>query len=190
MAVAEQVARQHGYPDIQAFVIARTRDGASMAAISHEAGLHKDWLARHLDRIDPAAARVVRRQAGERPDIRWRPALRLLGYPDVATYLRERHVEQHQTVSAIAAEVGLSHHAVSSALRRHGLDCVAHAAKRHEAHQRAADVAARLGYPDVAAYISNRRSGEWTWAAIAAESGQSQTWLRRHAAPEHRTRSR
>jgi lambda repressor-like predicted transcriptional regulator len=190
MAVAEQVARQHGYPDIQAFVIARTRDGASMAAISHEAGLHKDWLARHLDRIDPAAAGVARRQAGERPDIRWRPALQLLGYPDVATYLRERHLEQHQTVSAIAAEVGLSHHAVTSALRRHGLDRVAHAAKRHEAQQRAADVAARLGYPDVAAYISNRRSGDWTWAAIAAESGQSQTWLRRHAGPEHRARSR
>ena len=187
MAVADEVARQHGYPDLRAFVIARTQDGASLAAISREAGLHKDWLSRHLGRIDPAAAEAARRRATERPDVLWRPALRLLGYPDVATYLRERHLEQHQTVNTIA---GLSHHAVTAALRRHGLDCVAHAAKRHDARQRAADVAVRLGYSDVAAYISDRRSGGWTWSAIAAESRQSQTWLRRHAGPEHRARSR
>jgi transposase len=190
MAIADQVARLHGYPDIGAFILARMRDGASMAAISGEAGLHKDWVSRHLARIDHAAADLARQQAGERPDLRWRPAVRRLGYPDVATYLRERHLEQHQTVNAIAAEIGVSHHAVSAALRRHGLDPVAHAARCHQAQRRAADVAAGLGYPDIAAYISDRRSGGWTWAAIAAESGQPQTWLRRHAGPEYRARSR
>jgi transposase len=189
MAIADQVARLHGYPDIGAFILARTREGASMAAISREAGLHKDWLSRHLARIDPAAADLARRQAGERPDLRWRPALGQLGYPDVATYLRDRHLQQHQTVNAIAAETGLSHHAVSAALRRDGLDPVAHAAKRHGAQQRATELAVRLGYPDIADYISDRRSAGRTWAAIAAESGQPQTWLRRHAGPEHRATS-
>jgi hypothetical protein len=189
MALADQVAQLHGYPDISAFILARSREGASMAAISREAGLHKDWLSRHLVRIDPAAAGLARRQAGEQADLRWRPALQQLGYPDVPNYLRDRHLEQHQTVNAIAAETGLSHHAVRAALRRHGLDHVAHAAKRHQAQQRAADVAARLGYPDIAAYIRHRRSAGWTWAAIAAESGQPQTWLRRHAGPEHRAPS-
>lgn len=107
--------------------------------------------------------------------------LQLLGYPDVASYLRDRHVERHQTVNAIAAETGLSHHAVAGALRRHGLATVPHVRKRSEASRRAAEVAARLGHADIGAYISSRRAKGWTWRAIAAESGQPETWLRRHA---------
>ncbi len=181
-ATAEQAARHVGYPDIGAFVLARTQDGASMAAISRAAGLHKDWLSRHLGRVDPAVAAAARQYSRELPDLRLRPILRRLGYPNVGSYLRERHVEQHQTVNAIADELGLSHHAVSAALRRHGLAPVPHSAKRHEALQRAADVAGRLGYADVAGYIGDRRSAGWTWKAIAAESAQPESWLRRHAA--------
>jgi hypothetical protein len=189
VAAADDVAQQHGYPDIRAFVLARTQDGASMAAISRDAGLHKDWLSRHLSRVDPATADVIRRRGSDRPDARWRPALGRLGYPDVATYLRERHVDQHQSLNAIAAEIGMSHHAVTAALRRHGLASVAHAAKRHEALQRAAAVAAGLGYAEVAGYIGDRRSRGWTWKAISAESGQPEAWLRRHAAGrDHRAR--
>jgi hypothetical protein len=182
LATADDVASRRGYPSIQAFVLARNRDGASMATISREAGLHKDWLSRNLGRIDPTAADAARRRSGDGPDVRWRPALRRLGYPDVATYLRDRQLEQHQTVNAIAAEVGMSHHAVTAALRRHDLASFAHAAKRHEALQRAADVAAGLGYADMGAYIGDRRSAGWTWQAIAAESGQPESWLRRRAA--------
>ncbi len=51
-------------------------------------------------------------------------------------------------MNAIAAEVGLSNHAVEGALRRHGLTVVAFRmpAKRHVASLRAAQVAASLGY--------------------------------------------
>jgi hypothetical protein len=182
LATAADVARQRGYPDIRAFVLARTGDGASMAAISREAGLHKDWLSRHLVRIDPVAADEARRRSEDRPDVRWRPALQRLGYPDVAAYLRDRHLKQHQTVNAIAAEIGVSHQAATAALRRHGLASVAHAAKRHEALERAADVATGLGYADVASYVGDRRSAGWTWRAIARESGQPESWLRRRRA--------
>src|SRR5580704_899511 len=181
-ALAADVAQRHGYPDIGAFVIARIRGGASMAAISRDAGLHKDWLSRHLGRLDPAAAQAARSLEVARLDVRWHPSLRLLGYSDVGTYLRERHLEQHQTVNAMAAEMGLSHHAVTAALRRHGIGAVAHASKRQHARQREAEVAAQLGYQDIAAYVSDRRSAGWTWLAIAADSGQPPTWLRRHAA--------
>lgn len=104
-----------------------------------------------------------------------------LGFPDVPSYLHERHIVQHRTINSIAAEVGLTHHAVESALRRHGLARVAHAAKRHEADLRAAQVAAHLGFDAIADYISRRRTADWTWGAISAESGQPQSWLRRHA---------
>jgi hypothetical protein len=57
--VAADVARRHGYPDIGTFVLARAAGGASLAAISREAGLHKDWLSRHLGDIDPGAAAAV-----------------------------------------------------------------------------------------------------------------------------------
>ena len=57
--VADEVARRYGYPDLGAFVLARMADGASLAAISREAGLHKDWLSRHLADVAPAAAAAV-----------------------------------------------------------------------------------------------------------------------------------
>jgi AraC-like DNA-binding protein len=178
--VAAEVARQQGYPDIQALVLARTAAGASLAAISREAGLHKDWLSRHLGRLDPAVATAARRHGPDRHDAPWLPALRRLGFADVPAYLRERHVVRHWSVNAIAAEIGISYHAVESGLRRHGLARVAHAAKRHAAEQRAAEVAAGLGFESVAAYVTQRRGVGWTWQAMSAESGQPQTWLRRH----------
>jgi len=181
--VAAGAARRLGYPDLAAFVRDRARAGASLAAMSREAGLDKDWLSRHLRRLDPAAAAEAAAAASRRHDAPWQPALLRLGFPDVASYLRDRHVTAHWTVNAVAAEAGLSYHAVESALRRHGLSRVAHAAQRHAAQQRADLVAAGLGFDSIAAYLAARRTAGWTWQAIAAESGQPPTWLRRRAAP-------
>jgi hypothetical protein len=177
--VAAHVAGQQGYPDIGAFVLDQVTRGASLAAISRQAGLSKDWLSRHLPDIDPQAA-AARQQRPGRWDARWQPALRQLGFPDVASYLHDRHIVQHRTVNAIAAETGLAHHAVESALRRHGLAKTVHAAKRHAASQRAARIAAGLGFDTVADYVGDRRAAGWTWRAMATESGQPESWLRRH----------
>jgi lambda repressor-like predicted transcriptional regulator len=181
--VAADAAERHGYPDIGAFVLARVADGASLAAISRQAGLHKDWLSRHLGDVDPAAAAAAQQRCPDRWDARWLPVLRRLGFSDVPSYLCDRHIVQHQTVNAIAAEVGLSHHAIESSLRRHGLARVAHAAKRHAARQRAAHVAADLGFGSVADYVAQRRAAGWTWQAMSAEAGQPPSWLRRQAMP-------
>jgi AraC-like DNA-binding protein len=178
--VAAVVAHRHGYRDIGTFVLDRVTAGASLAAISRQAGLDKDWLSRHLADIDPAAAAAARQRGPGRWDARWRSALDGLGFPDVASYLHERHIARHWTVNAIAAEVGLANHAVESALRRHGLARTAHAAKRHAAGQRAAQVAAGLGFDSIPGYVRDRRAAGWTWRAISAESGQPQSWLRRH----------
>jgi AraC-like DNA-binding protein len=180
--VAAEVARRHGYPDLGSFVLARTADGASLAAISREAGLHKDWLSRHLADVAPAVTTAVPGQRPARPDARWQPALHRLGFPDVASYLRERHLHQHRTVNVMAAEVGVTHHAIESALHRHGLDRVAHVATRQAAAERSAQVAARLGYHSLDGYLRERRAAGWTWRAMAAESGQPESWLRRQAA--------
>jgi hypothetical protein len=180
--VAADAAARAGYPDIWALVLARVFAGASLAAVSREAGLHKDWLSRHLKEIDPDAAAAVHRALAARRDAGWRPALRRLGFPDVPSYLRDRHLARHRTVAAIAAEAGLSHHAVAAALRRHGLDRTPHAAKRHASRQRGAEVAAGFGFESMADYLTRRRAAGWTWRAIAAESGQPPSWVRRQAA--------
>ncbi len=180
-AVAAGVAERHGYPDIGTFVLARVAGGDSLAAISRSAGLHKDWLSRHLAGLDPRAAAAVPRLRPARPDARWQPALARLGFPDVPSYLRDRHVQQHWTANAIAAEAGLSHHAVQAALRQHELDWEAHTAKRHGARERAARVAAGLGFDSMASYVGQRRAVGWTWRAMSAESGQPESWLRRQA---------
>jgi AraC-like DNA-binding protein len=180
--VAATAARRAGHPNIRTLVLTRAAGGASLATISREAGLHKDWLSRHLGDIDPEAASAVRALQHERWDAGWRPALSRLGFADVVGYLRDRHITRHWTVSAIAAEAGLSHHAVTSALRRHGLGQTAHAAKRHASRQRAAEVATGLGFDDISGYLASRRAAGWTWQAIAAESGQPPSWARRRAA--------
>jgi len=179
--IAAEVASRHGYPDLGTFVLARVEQGASLAAISREAGLNKDWLSRHLGCVDPAAAEAVRRRRPQRLDTRWLPVLARLGFPDVASYLHERHIVQHWTVNAIAAEAGLTRHAVETSLRRHGLVPVAHAAKRHAASQRAAQVAARLGFDSMASYVAERRGAGWTRHAMAEECAQPPSWLRRQA---------
>ena len=180
-SVADEVARRHGHADLGSFVLARVEEGASLAVISREAGLNKDWLSRHLGCVDPAAAQAARQQRPQRLDARWQPALARLGFPDVASYLHERHIVRHWTVNAIAAEAGLTHHTVESALRRHGLGRMPHAAKRHAASQRAAQVAARLGFDTMAGYVADRRAAGWTWQAMAQECGQPPSWLRRQA---------
>ncbi len=58
-------ARQLGYPDIGSLVQARMADGASLAEISREAGLHKDWLSRHPRSRRPRR-RPPRRDSGTR----------------------------------------------------------------------------------------------------------------------------
>ena len=75
------------------------------------------------------------------------------------------------------------HYTVRAALRRHGVASVAHAAKRHAASQRAAQVAGRLGFDSMAGYVADRRAAGWTWAAMAAECAQPSSWLRRQARP-------
>src|SRR5215475_4340159 len=111
-AVATAAAAQHGYADIGALVSARTLDGASLASISREIGLHKDWLSRHLGRLDPVAAGLASEQRSKRADQAWIPALTGLGYSNIAAYLRDRHLTGHQTVNMIATEIGVSHHSV------------------------------------------------------------------------------
>jgi hypothetical protein len=179
-SVAASAAARGGYADIGTLVRARTAEGASLAAISREAGLHKDWLSRHLPHLDPAAAAVARSRTTDADD-RWLQVLARLGFADVAGFLRDRHDREHRTVNQIAAEVGMSYHTVEAAMRRHGIIRVAHAAKRHAAAARADRVAAVLGFADVADYVARRRAQGWTWSAMAAESGQPQTWLRRQS---------
>jgi lambda repressor-like predicted transcriptional regulator len=180
--VATRVAREQGYPTLAAYVLARTSSGASLAAISREAGLHKDWLHRHLAEMDPAVAAAVRQEPAERDGPRWHQAVTKLGFADVPSYLRDRHLVRHQPVSAIASEIGMSNHAVAAAMTRHGVARTAHAGKRSAARERVARVQAVLGVDSVPSYVAGRRAAGWTWQAIAAECGQPPTWLRRQAA--------
>jgi hypothetical protein len=180
--VAARVASEQSYPTLGAYVLARVASGASLAAISREAGLHKDWLHRHLAEVDPAVAAAARPGPAGRDGPRWLQAIAALGFDDVPSYLRDRHLVRHQTVSAIGGEVGMSNHAVAAALTRHGLARTAHAGKRKAARERVAQVAAVLGVDSMPRYVAERRAAGWTWQAIAAECSQPASWVRRQAA--------
>lgn len=176
LTVATRVAERFGFDDFTSYVRSRLAAGLSMAAISREAGLHKDWVCRHLSRV------ASEPELGGRPDHRdqrWRPILDRLGFPDLPSYLRTRHVDEHRTVAAIAEESGVSPRTVNAAMRRHGISRTEHAAKRHAAAARDEATAARLGYPSLTAYIEARRGAGLSWAMMAEESGIPETSLRR-----------
>jgi lambda repressor-like predicted transcriptional regulator len=180
--VAAKAAAELGFPDVGALVADRVLAGHSLAAISREAGLHKDWLSRHLKVVDPDTADAIAEHARVlRLDAPWLPVLAGLGFLSVSDYLRDRHVLQARSVQAIAAETGLSRTSVQTALARHGVTRVSHATSRRQVRDRAAGVAARFGFPDVAAYLADRRAAGLSWKVIAAECGQSQSWVRRRA---------
>jgi hypothetical protein len=180
--IAHEAALRQGYPGIGQLILDKVRAGRSLAAISLDCGLHKDWMARHLNRVDPAAAELARSTRYLTLDARWLPAIRGLGFDDVAGYLRQRHLVEHLSINAIAREVAVSAPAVKSALERHGLTASPHAAKRHAAERREQEVAAALGVESIADFVRRRRMLGQTWREIAAESGQPETWLRRHGA--------
>jgi hypothetical protein len=180
-AVAREAARKQGYASVGGLVRDKLAAGQSLAAISRECGLGKDWMARHLHRIDPPAAELARSGPRHALDARWLPVARRLGFGDVAGYLRQRHLIDHASVNAIAREAGMSFHAAKSALERHGLTVSPHVTKRRVAELRRTEVAASLGAPSIAEYVRGRRALGWTWREIAAEAGQPETWLRRQA---------
>lgn len=180
--VAAKAAAELGFPDVGALVVDRVLAGHSLAAISREAGLHKDWLSRHLRAVDPATADAIADHARvARLDAPWLPVLADLGFTTVPDYLRDRHGDRALSVQAIAAETGLSRTSVRTALARHGLDHVSHATSRRHVQDRADEVATRFGFPDVAAYLADRRAAGLSWKVIAAECGRSQSWVRRRA---------
>ncbi|GAA3254139.1 hypothetical protein ACFO1B_51190 [Dactylosporangium siamense] len=171
--LTREVATRFGFTTFEEYLADRLGAGMSMAAISREAGLHKDWVSRHA----PPAVPVVRGGAD-----RLSPAARRLGFADTAAYLTAAHVEQHRSVASIAAEAGVTRSTVLAALRRHGIDAVPHATKRHLADTRGRAVAESLGFPSLRAYITDRRDAGLPWTALAAETGLPATTLRRHLA--------
>lgn len=179
---AADAAARLGHPSIGALVRERVAAGTSLAEISRQAGLHKDWLSRHLPRVDPATARHVRdTEPGIRQDARWLPVVAKHGFTTVAAYLHDRHVTQRRTVRAIARETGTSTSTVRAALDRHGIAVVAHATTRGRYQDRAAEIAERFGFADITAYLADRRAAGSSWRSIAAECGQPETWVRRRA---------
>jgi AraC-like DNA-binding protein len=183
-ARAEEVARQHGYADVGQLVRDGIAAGQSLAAISRASGLDKDWLSRHLPRLDPVLAAAAAARRDDAQDQRWLPAIRRLGFADVTSYLCQRHYVEHRSLNAIGEESGLSFQTVKSAFRRHGLATAPHAAKRHAAERRTAAVAAGLGVDSIQEYVTRCRAAGWTWQQIADASGQPQSWIRRHAADQ------
>ncbi|MEV4132792.1 hypothetical protein AB0J72_11590 [Dactylosporangium sp. NPDC049742] len=180
--VSAKVAAQFGFASFAGYVRDRLASGRSLAAISREAGLHKDWLSRHLPAIAPDLAAQRTRIRAHPGDARLLPAARAAGHADVGAYLRHRHLRQHRTVAAIAAEAGVTRWSVLAAMERHGVAAVPHATKRHRAASRSSSAAAPLGFTSVAAYAAHRRAEGATWRALAAESGLPESTLQRHAA--------
>ena len=182
--LAARVAADAGYPTIGDLVRDRVAGGASLAAVSRDAGLHKDWMCRHLSTVDPDAARDIAPLVSGQQPIRHDAGMlgRLPdGFTDVAAFLRHRHLDQHHTVQAIAIEVGMSRPAVEAAMLRHRVPVRAHATVRRRTTERARAVAESFGFAELQDYLDDRRAAGLSWRHISDECGEPASWLRRRA---------
>jgi hypothetical protein len=98
-STAAQAAARLGFADVGALVRDRVAGGASLAAISREAGLHKDWMCRNLATVDSEAARFVRDRAAE--SARARRGL-------VKTPYAAKRIQRDERAAAVAARFGFS----------------------------------------------------------------------------------
>ncbi|MFG1928699.1 hypothetical protein [Cryptosporangium sp. NPDC048952] len=180
--VASALAARFGFPDFRGYLRNRLDADVSLAAISREAGLHKDWMTRHVPKLVPELAGHWAEAADRRADAPFTAAAQRGGFADARAYLVARHVDEHRSVRAIAAEVGMSRGAVIAALKRHGISIVAHATKRRQAVARDETAARRQGFASLADYVADRRARGHPWTRIAAESGVAPSTLRRRSA--------
>jgi lambda repressor-like predicted transcriptional regulator len=177
---AAAIANRFEFAGFHAYVRHRLNAGLSLAAISREAGLHKDWLSRHLASVAPELAQDLDLLRPATDEIRLQPTAKRLGYPDVGSYLHGEHRQRHRTVARLAAEAGVSTWTIATAMRRHGIESVPHATKRSAAAQRCLTIALGLGHDSLESFITQRRESGTSWAAIAREAGLPETTLRRH----------
>ncbi|BBG03886.1 MULTISPECIES: hypothetical protein [Pseudonocardia] len=184
-AIAETMATDAGFRSFAEFIRTRVAAGDSLARLSREAGLHKDWLTRHLGTVDADLAADLASDVGgpcpPRHDARLLARIVGLGFRDVASYLRQRHLDEHRSVRAIATEVEMNPQSVRAAMTRHGVPRTPHAPSRQRTAELARSVAHAHGFDDLDDYLTDRRRAGWTWQRIAAESGRPPTWLRRRA---------
>lgn len=184
---AAAVGARFGFDSLDAFVIHRLAHGASLASTSREAGLHKDWLQRHLSDVAPHAAENLEALRLGAVDQRLSGRARSLGFDNLRVYLVYRHAIGHNTIHAIATEMGISQRSVEAAMRRHGVERTAHASKRNAALRREQDVARRLGIETLSSFVQDRRVQGWSWAKLAAGCDVPASWLRRRSAAWART---
>lgn len=181
-ATASAVAVLAGFDSLDAMVLEGIRAGGSLASISRAAGQHKDWLQRHLVRIAPTAARELAQGRPSRPETRLAELVRPRGFDDVGEFLIQRHDREQRTVTAIAAELGVSRGRIESAMDRHGVRRRHHVTSRALADDREMAVARRLGVDSLRTYVEGRRAVGAAWRELALECAVPQSWLRRRAA--------
>lgn len=182
---ADGVAEAAGHASIGSLVRDRVAAGESLAGLSRAAGLHKDWLTRHLPTVDPDTARdiavMVSGPRRPRHDTGLLERIRQVGFDDVGSFLRLRHLQEHRSVRSIAEEVGMSRHAIQAAMTRHGVTRTPHTTLRRRNRELADAAAAAVGTDDLARWLADRRSAGLSWRRIADECGRPPTWLRRYA---------
>ena len=176
---AAEVAQRFGFSDFAEYVADRLATGMSLAAISREAGLHKDWLSRHLAVVAPA---LSGRRPRDQSTQRWLDAVAALGFDDLESYLRTRHLIEHRTIAFMAAETSLSPAAILAAMADHGIVPVAHAGKRTEAAERDRQIIGSAECETVADYLADCRARGVTWKQLSAQTGVPQASLRRRLA--------
>lgn len=117
--VGARAAASLGFKELGALVTDRVRRGQSLASTSREAGLHKDWLQRHLCTVCPDVAERLEELRLDPADRRLLVLAAERGFDCVRDLLVERYVDRGRSVHAIAKELGISRYSVESALRRH-----------------------------------------------------------------------
>lgn len=116
-------ARAVGFESFADYFTDRRSRGWSLGEIARETGRDRRWVAKAADRYEgPQAGTARALEAHARQRLRrLDTAARVIGFPDAATYLRQRHLDEDKTVNSIVHELGTHHKAVVAALHHYGI---------------------------------------------------------------------
>lgn len=169
----QEVAERLGFGEFEAYYRDRRARGWTINEIAQEAGHDRQWLRVARDRYESTSVHHHRLHAERRHTL---TAIGL-GFPDLDSYLRQRHVQEGRGTTELAHELGVDAHQVHGLLERRGILRPADDLKRKRAAEERAAVAVQLGFDSFAAYLDDRRARGWTIVDIAREAGRSPGWV-------------
>lgn len=170
----QEVACKFGFGSFEDYYRDRRRRGWTLDAIARESGHDRQWLRQARREYEPGPVLHHNSQIAER---RHQQRAGELGFTDLDSYLRQRHLDEGKGTVEMGRELGVDGHGVRQLLKRRGILLQSDDLLRERALRDRRQIASGFGFASFEAYLADRRAKGWLITDIAREVGRSPGWV-------------